>query len=109
MALNADETPRANHHPNYLTIFAAGTSEDFAYPAQGVDGLNRMVNLRLSPVLKGAVNVGLALALPADPRFPMILPGHPPLNLGDPCAHYLLGVSEQSFQIVFSLVSNLRD
>jgi hypothetical protein len=108
IALNTDETPRVNHQPDYLTLFAVGASEDFAYPAEGVDSLNRMVNLRLSPVLNGAVNVGLAFALPPDPRFPVVFPGIPPLTVGDPRAHYLLGVSEQAFQVVLPFVNNLR-
>lgn len=108
MALNVDETPRVNHQPDYLTLFAVGASEDFAYPSEGVDSLNRQVNLRLSPVLNGAVNVGLAFALPPDPRFPVVIPGTPPLTVGDPRTHYLLGVSEPAFQVVFPFVNNLR-
>lgn len=107
-ALNANETPQSNGKPDYMTIFAAGPSEDFAYPSDGVDSLNRPVNLRLSPVLNGALNVGLAFSLPPDPRFPFILPGTPPLNLGDPRTHFLLAVSRQTFDIVFPFVSNLR-
>ncbi|MCS6806440.1 MAG: fibronectin type III domain-containing protein [Acidobacteriota bacterium] len=107
-ALNANETPQSNGKPDYMTIFAAGPSEDFAYPSDGVDSANRPVNLRLSPVLNGALNVGLAFSLPPDPRFPFILPGTPPLNLGDPRTHLLLAVSRQTFDIIFPFVSNLR-
>lgn len=108
LTLNADETPQANGQPDYLTIFAVGPSEDFVYPAEGVDSLNRPVNLRLSPVLQGAVNVGLAFALAPDPRFPVVLAGSPPLRVGDPRVHYLLGVSQQAFEVVFPFVNNLR-
>ncbi|RMG47822.1 MAG: hypothetical protein D6723_15810 [Acidobacteria bacterium] len=108
-ALNADETPQVDGRPRYMTLFAAGPSEDFAFPAEGIDSLNRPVNLRLSPVLKGALNVGLAFELPPDPRFPVVFPTDLPLEFGDPRAHYLLGVSEEAFQVYFPFVSDLRE
>ncbi len=105
-ALNATETPQAEGRPRYLTLLAVGPSEDFAFPSDGVDRLNRKVNLRLSPVLKGAINVGLAFELPADPRFPVVIPTDPPLEIGDPRAHYLLGVSRQAIDIYLPFVNN---
>jgi pimeloyl-ACP methyl ester carboxylesterase len=107
-ALNANETPQTEGRPRYLTLLAVGPSEDFAFPSDGVDSLNRMVNFRLSPVLEGAVNVGLAFELPPDPRFPVVIPTNPPLEIGDPRAHYLLGVSKQSLDIFLPFVNNPR-
>lgn len=106
MALNAEETPRrADGGPDYLTIFAAGASEDWVFPAEGVDCRGRMLNLRLSPVLDDAFNVGLAFTLPPDARFPLVIFR---LEFGDPRAHYLVGASEPAFRVMFPFVSNLR-